>query len=62
MAFPQDAVVGQMAKSEDVSITDEELQKLNDAKLQFGGSDAVFSRMTGESSHPSLHLSPEMSR
>jgi len=52
MAFPPGATVGNLAKQDDAQITDEDIAKLNDAKFQFGGADAVFSRMTGKS-HPS---------
>lgn len=47
MAFPPGATVGNLARMDDSKITDEDLQKLNDAKLPFGGSEATFSRMTG---------------
>ena len=49
MAFPPGATVGKLAKQDDSEITEEDLKKLNDAKLQFGGADAVFSKMTGKS-------------
>jgi len=49
MAFPPGATVGNLAKQDDAQITDEDIAKLNDAKFQFGGADAVFSRMTGKS-------------
>lgn len=48
MAFPPGATVGNIAKEDDSKFTDEDLQKLNDAKLPFGGSEATFSKMTGE--------------
>lgn len=48
MAFPPGATVGNIAKEDDSKFTDEDLQKLNDAKLPFGGSEAIFSKMTGE--------------
>lgn len=48
MAFPPGATVGNLAKQDDAQITDEDIAKLNDAKFQFGGADAVFSRMTGK--------------
>lgn len=49
MAFPPGATVGNLAKQDDAQITDDDIAKLNDAKFQFGGADAVFSRMTGKS-------------
>lgn len=54
MAFPPGATVGNLAKQDDSQITDDDISKLNEAKFQFGGADAVFSRMTGKHSR---HLS-----
>lgn len=47
MAFPPGSVHGSLAKQDDSEFTDEEIQKLNDAKLQFGGKDTEWTKMTG---------------
>lgn len=47
MAFPPGATSGNLAKQDDAEITEADLTKLNEAKLQFGGADCTFTRMTG---------------
>jgi lupus La protein len=49
MAFPPGATSGSLAKQDDAEITEADLTKLNEAKLQFGGADCVFTRMSGTS-------------
>ncbi|KAL1406572.1 hypothetical protein Q8F55_008278 [Vanrija albida] len=46
MAFPPGSKGGSLAKSDSTLISDEELAKLNDAKLEFGGEPVTFSRMS----------------
>lgn len=47
MAFPPGATVGNLAKLDDSVVTDAEVKRLNDAQMPFGGSVAVFTRMSG---------------
>ncbi|WOO84147.1 La [Vanrija pseudolonga] len=46
MAFPPGTKGGTVAKSDSTLISDEELAKLNDAKLDFGGEPVTFARMS----------------
>lgn len=48
LAAPPGSNGGSVAKNDGSAITDEELQKLKDAKLLYGGVEVEWSRMTGE--------------
>lgn len=62
MAFPPGATSGSLAKQDDAEITEADLTKLNEAKLQFGGADCVFTRMSGTSAIRRVRQAVESAR
>ena len=47
IAFPPGSESGNLAKTESTVITDEEMKKLQDAKMLLGGVEVQWKRMTG---------------
>jgi lupus La protein len=54
IAYPPGSAFGRMAKYDSSVITDEERQKLNDAKIKFGANELAWEQMSGGSPPPSI--------
>jgi len=59
LAFPPGSESGSLAKVDSTVITDDEMAKLQEAKMLFGGVEVQWQRMTGQSSASYSSIPPD---